>query len=223
MLYPIWISFRQTRDVRRLDSRGVAQKILSEIEIPLLDQAVAQRGYALVLGRPCAAPERGVAAILRAWRPGMRLRNTHVPEIAVAGCPAWLTAALDAGAADAVSHPVNPYELAARVDVRVRSHMPGDTRIGDLRIDRVHRAVARAGLSIPLVPREFALLLYLAERHGEFVSRRELLEQVWGLGFDPGTNVVAVHVSKLRAKIDRGFAAPMIRGVKGLGYRLDAA
>ncbi|APR51620.1 winged helix-turn-helix domain-containing protein [Sphingomonas koreensis] len=201
----------------------MAQKILSEIEIPLLDQAVAQRGYALVLGRPCAAPDRGVAAILRAWRPGMRIRSTHVPEIAVAGCAAWLTAALDAGAADAVSYPVNPYELAARLDVRVRSHMPGDTRIGDLRIDRVRRTIARAGIPIPLVPREFALLLYLAERHGEFVSRRELLEQVWGLRFDPGTNVVAVHISKLRAKIDRGFAAPMIRGVKGLGYRLDAA
>lgn len=66
------------------------------------------------------------------------------------------------------------------------------------------------------------MLLYLVERRGEFVSRRELLEQVWGLRFDPGTNVVAVHISKLRAKIDRGFTNPMIRGVKGLGYRFDA-
>lgn len=208
--------------MRRVDSQGVEQKILSEIDIPLLDQAIAQRGYALVLGTLCAVPGRDVAAILRAWGPGIRIRGSHVPEIAVAGCPAWLAAALDAGAADAVSHPVDPFELAARVDVRVRSHMPGDTRIGDLRINRVHRAVARDGHPIPLVPREFALLLYLAERRGEFVSRRELLEQVWGLRFDPGTNVVAVHVSKLRAKIDRGFASPMIRGVKGLGYRLDA-
>ena len=198
------------------------QKILSEIDIPLLDHAIAQRGYALVLGKPSGAPDRDVAAVLRAWGPGIRIRSTRVPEIAVADCPAWLAAALDAGAADAVSHPVNPFELAARVDVRVRSHLPGDTRVGDLRIDRVHRAVARAGLPIPLVPREFALLLYLVERRGEFVSRRELLEQVWGLRFDPGTNVVAVHVSKLRAKIDRGFSRPMIRGVKGLGYRLDA-
>lgn len=200
----------------------MGKKILSEIDIPLLDHAIAQRGYALVLGQPCAVPDRDVAAVLRAWRPGIRIRSTRVPEIAVAGCPAWLAAALDAGAADAVSHPVDAYELAARVDMRVRSHLPGETRIGDLRIDRVHRAVVRAGLPIPLVPREFALLLYLAERRGDFVSRRELLEQVWGLRFDPGTNVVAVHVSKLRAKIDRGFAAPMIRGVKGLGYRLDA-
>ncbi len=198
------------------------QKILSEIDIPLLDHAIAQRGYALVLGEPCSAPDRDVAAVLRKWRPGIRIRSSRIPEIAVAGCAAWLAAALDAGAADAVSHPVNPFELAARVDVRVRSHMPGDTRIGDLRIDRVHRTVARAGLPVPLVAREFALLLYLVERRGEFVSRRELLEQVWGLRFDPGTNVVAVHVSKLRAKIDRGFASPVIRGVKGLGYRFDA-
>lgn len=200
----------------------MGQKILSEIDIPLLDQAVAQRGYALVLKRPVALADRDVAAVLRVWGPGIRIRNTRVPEIAVAGCAAWLPAALDAGAADAVAHPVNPFELAARVDVRIRSHMPGETRIGDLTIDRIRRQVERAGRPIPLVAREFALLLYLAERRGEFVSRRELLEQVWGLRFDPGTNVVAVHVSKLRAKIDRDFAAPMIRSAKGLGYRLDA-
>ncbi|WP_423606189.1 winged helix-turn-helix domain-containing protein [Sphingomonas sp. MS122] len=198
------------------------QKILSEIDIPLLDHAIAQRGYALVLGKPPAAPGRDVAAVLRAWGPGIRIRSTRVPEIAVAGCPAWLAAALDAGAADAVSHPVDPFELAARVDVRVRNHMPGETRIGELTINRIRRDVARAGRHIPLVAREFALLLYLADRHGEFVSRSELLEQVWGLRFDPGTNVVAVHISKLRAKIDRDFASPMIRSTKGLGYRLDA-
>lgn len=198
------------------------QKIISEIDIPLLGHAIAQRGYALVLGMPPALPGRDVAAVLRAWGPGIRIRSTRVPEIAIAGCPAWLAAALDAGAADAVSHPVDPFELAARVDMRVRSHMPGETRIGDLTINRNRREVARAGRHIPLVAREFALLLYLAERRGEFVSRRELLEQVWGLPFDPGTNVVAVHISKLRAKIDRDFACPMIRSTKGLGYRLDA-
>lgn len=198
-------------------------KILSEIDIPLLDRAIAQRGYALVLGQPLVLPDRDVAAVLRAWGPGIRIRNTRIPEIAVAGCAAWLAAALDAGAADAVAHPVDPFELAARVDVRVRSHMPGETRIGDLTIDRVRRRVERAGRPIPLVAREFALLLYLVERRGEFVSRRELLEQVWGLRFDPGTNVVAVHVSKLRAKIDRDFAVPLIHSAKGLGYRLDAA
>lgn len=198
------------------------QKILSEIDIPLLDRAIAQRGYALVLGAPMAAPGRDVAAVLRRWGPGMRFRSTRVPEIAVARCAALLAAALDAGAADAVAHPVDPFELAARVDVRVRSHMPGESRIGDLRIDRVRREVSRGGRPIPLVPREFALLLYLAERRGEFVSRAELLERVWGLRFDPGTNVVAVHVSKLRAKIDRDFADPIIQSAKGLGYRLDA-
>lgn len=202
------------------------QKILSEIDIPLLDRAIAQRGYALVLGKPAAeldrTLDRDVAAVLRAWGPGNRIRSPWVPEIAVTGCPAWLAAALDAGAADAVAHPVDPFELAARVDVRVRCHMPGEIRIGDLCIDRVRREVSRAGRPIPIVPREFALLLYLAGRRGEFVSRRELLEKVWDLRFDPGTNVVAVHISKLRAKVDRGFATPMIRTAKGLGYRLDA-
>ncbi|MBA4763789.1 MAG: winged helix-turn-helix transcriptional regulator [Sphingomonas sp.] len=75
---------------------------------------------------------------------------------------------------------------------------------------------------IALVPREYALLRYLAERPGRFVSRGELLEQVWKLRFDPGTNVVAVQISNLRAKLDRPFATAMIEGRKGLGYRLIA-
>lgn len=213
---------RPIPDPRRVQITNVEQKILSEIDIPLLDRAIAQRGYALVLGTPSAVPDPAVAAVLRTWEPGIRIRGTRVPEIAVAGSSAGLAAALDAGAADAVSHPVDPFELAARVDARVRNHMPGETRIGELTINRLRREVARAGRPISLVPRELALLLHLAERHGEFVSRRELLEQVWGLNFDPGTNVVAVHISKLRAKIDRDFASPMIRSAKGLGYRLDA-
>ncbi|WP_294080042.1 winged helix-turn-helix domain-containing protein [Sphingomonas sp.] len=70
--------------------------------------------------------------------------------------------------------------------------------------------------------REFELLSHLAAHPGRFVSRSRLLADIWGLAFDPGTNVVAVHISNLRAKLDRPFAYSMIEGAKGLGYRLNA-
>nr|WP_302054027.1 winged helix-turn-helix domain-containing protein [Sphingomonas tagetis] len=183
------------------------------------------RGYALVpVGFASAdeAPDSSLpAAILRKWGPGITLRGTGIPEIAVTPCAAAVAAALDAGAADAVAVPVDAHELAARLDARIRHHAPHPIVIGDLRIDPVRRHVTRADHTIPLLPREYALLLHLAERRGECVSRRALLAAVWQLRFDPGTNVVAVHMSKLRAKLDRGFAFPLLHTVKGVGYRLD--
>nr|WP_243852986.1 winged helix-turn-helix domain-containing protein [Sphingomonas naasensis] len=94
--------------------------------------------------------------------------------------------------------------------------------MGDLRIDPVERRVEREGRAIALLPREYALLLHLARSAGRSIAREELLAAVWGLRFDPGTNVVEVHVSRLRAKLDRGFAAPMLVTDKGRGYRLIA-
>jgi two-component system OmpR family response regulator len=94
--------------------------------------------------------------------------------------------------------------------------------VGTLRIDPVERRVTRDGRAIPLLPREYALLLYLARAEGRCVSRGELLGMVWGLRFDPGTNVVQVHVSRLRAKLDRGFGTPMLQTLKGRGYCLTA-
>lgn len=200
----------------------MGQQIITEIEIPALAEAMLMRGYALVAAQPdrCDAPL--AVAILRKWHLGITLRRTSIPEIAVAPCRATVAAALDAGAADAVAVPVDPHELAARVDARIRHHMPRPIEIGDLTVDAARRQVMRAGRPIPLLPREFDLLLHLAERHGECVDRRALLAAVWRLRFDPGTNVVAVHMSKLRARIDRGFATPLLHTVKGVGYRLDA-
>jgi two-component system OmpR family response regulator len=205
---------------------AVGQRIVSELHIPLLAEAMRARGYALVLAGEGPAERLAdaadIAATLRRWSPGVVLGGSPVPAIAVAACRSALAAALDAGAADAVADPVDPDELAARVDARVRAHLPRAMAIGDLRIDRATRQVWRAGHPIDLVPREFALLLHLAERRGDWVSRAQLLEQVWKLRFDPGTNVVAVHVSTLRAKVDRHHATPLIHGRKGLGYRLCA-
>ena len=80
----------------------------------------------------------------------------------------------------------------------------------------------RAGRPVPLLAREYALLLHLARHAGQPLSRTDLLRAVWRLDFDPGTNSVEVHMSRLRAKLDRGGARPLLRTVKGRGYMLDA-
>jgi two-component system OmpR family response regulator len=180
------------------------------------------RGYQLEIGYARATPTSHIAAVLCRWRSGRTLEGGPVPQIALTDDRAGLVAALDAGASDAVAVPIDPDELAARVDIRVRRHAATPLTIGALRLDPIARSAARAGTQIALVPREFALLRYLAQRAGRFVSRHELLEQVWGLRLDPGTNVVAVHVSNLRAKLDRPFPTAMIEGRRGLGYRLNA-
>uniref|UniRef100_UPI003A846C42 winged helix-turn-helix domain-containing protein n=1 Tax=Sphingomonas sp. GlSt437 TaxID=3389970 RepID=UPI003A846C42 len=92
--------------------------------------------------------------------------------------------------------------------------------VGPIRIDRLAQRVTREGQPIALLPREYRLLRYLAEQAGRPVGRGELLRQVWNLPFDPGTNVVEVHVSRLRARLDRGFAEPVLRTEKGRGYML---
>ena len=112
--------------------------------------------------------------------------------------------------------------VAARLAALVRRSTAPRLQVGDVAIDQVTRRVTRAGAAIALVPREYALLLHLARRQGDTVSRRVLLDQVWGLGFDPGTNVVEVHVSRLRAKLGHA-SAPILFTDKGAGYRLGPA
>jgi two-component system OmpR family response regulator len=134
-------------------------------------------------------------------------------------CGTNVAGALDAGADDAVALPACAGEIAARLAARLRSQ-PLAITLGGLRIDTVERRVSRDGRPVSLLPREYGLLLHLARSAGRCVGREELLAAVWGLRFDPGTNVVEVHVSRLRAKLDRGFAAAMLVTDKGRGYRL---
>ncbi len=137
----------------------------------------------------------------------------------VAGDDAAVAAAIDAGADDAVALSSSDSLIAARLAALVRRGS-GKVRLGPLEIDRVERRVARAGRTLDLLPREYRLLLHLAERAGQVVPHDDLRRAVWGLAFHPGTNVVAVHVSRLRAKLDRGFEVPLLHTEKGLGYRL---
>jgi two-component system OmpR family response regulator len=178
-----------------------------------------------VVGLAAALAARGVAvdargpALLTARRSGW---DWPGPVIVLVPAGEEIAAVLDAGAADAVAADAAPDEIAARVAARLRTSVPPLT-IGELLIDRIARRVTRAGQALALLPREYALLLHLADHAGAPVSRAALLEAIWGMRFDPGTNVVQVHVSRLRAKLDHGFAHPMLRTEKGIGYRLAPA
>lgn len=124
---------------------------------------------------------------------------------------------------------VKPYaisELLARVEALSRRGMadPPQTllQVHDLKIDLLTREVVRAGQKIDLLPREFRLLEYLMHNAGQVVTRAMLLEHVWNYLFDPQTNVIDVHISRLRAKIDRGFEHSILNTVRGKGFCLCA-
>jgi two-component system OmpR family response regulator len=131
---------------------------------------------------------------------------------------------LRAGGDDYLPKPYAFSELLARVEVLVRrratssSGEPTAYRVGDLQLDRLSHRVTRSGTEIVLQPREFRLLEYLMKNAGQVVTRTMLLEHVWDYHFDPQTNVIDVHVSRLRSKIDKGFDRPLIHTVRGAGY-----
>lgn len=132
---------------------------------------------------------------------------------------------LNAGADDYLVKPFAFGELSARVAALARRPQMKDEatvlRAADLEMDLVRRRVTRQGQEIELLPREFALLEHLLRRKGRVQTRTMLLEGVWDLGFDPQTNVVETHVSRLRSKVDRPFGAELIQTVRGAGYRID--
>jgi two-component system, OmpR family, response regulator len=131
---------------------------------------------------------------------------------------------LRAGGDDYLTKPFAFSELSARLDALVRrsqgTNANAALEIADLRMDLLAHRVTRAGKPLPLKPREFALLEYLMRHAGHVVTRTMLLENVWEYHFDPQTNVVDVHISKLRQKIDAGFEPALLHTVRGVGYRL---
>lgn len=129
--------------------------------------------------------------------------------------------ALEGGMQEVVGPWMHEAEAVARI-IRFADAAQPELRLGDLVIRLVDRSVTRAGRPVLLLAREYALLLHLARHPGQAVSRSELLRAVWRLDFDPGTNSVEVHISRLRGKLDHGFATKMLRTVKGRGYALHA-
>ena len=133
---------------------------------------------------------------------------------------------LQAGGDDSLVKPYAIAELVARVAALARRRETGSVqtllRVGELEMDLIGREVRRGGKEIDLQPREFQLLEFLMRHAGQSVTRTMLLERVWEYHFDPQTNVIDVHISRLRSKIDKGFDRPMLQTVRGAGYRLDA-
>ena len=135
-------------------------------------------------------------------------------------------AGLRAGGDDYLVKPFAMAELLARVEALGRRKGTPDTQAklscGDLEMDLITRNVTRGGEKIDLQPREFKLLEYLMRNANRVVTRSMLLENVWDYHFDPQTNVIDVHISRLRGKIDKGFDTPLLETVRGAGYRLHA-
>lgn len=131
---------------------------------------------------------------------------------------------LRAGGDDYLTKPFAFGELLARLDALLRrSQAQGAETVmtlGDLAVDMLAHRVTRAGKPVALQPREFKLLTYLLRHANQVVTRTMLLENVWDYHFDPQTNVIDVHISKLRQKIDAGFATPLLRTVRNAGYML---
>jgi two-component system copper resistance phosphate regulon response regulator CusR len=154
----------------------------------------------------------------------LRARNIDVPVI-------WVTArdavdervkGLRMGGDDYIVKPFAFAELLARIHVVMRHHRTR-TRIvvGDLQINLVDGAAVREGQALRLTRTEFGLLRCLAENAGSPVSRIQLLQTVWGFDFDPGTNVVEVHIRRLRKKLDQPFSRPFVHTERGAGYVLE--
>ena len=133
---------------------------------------------------------------------------------------------LNAGGDDYLVKPFAFGELSARINALARRPQMRDTEstlsAGDLQMDLIRRTVTGYDVVIVLLPREFALLVCLLRRKGRVQTRTMLLEAVWDLNFDPQTNVVESHISRLRAKVDKPFPTELIKTVRGAGYRIDA-
>jgi two-component system OmpR family response regulator len=160
----------------------------------------------------------------------LRASNNHTPALILSalGEVDDRVDGLKAGGDDYLVKPFAFSELMARLEALIRRAQAGgdspDTtlHVGDLSLDLLRREVKRAGKHIDLQPREFQLLEFLMRHAGQVVTRTMLLEGVWDYHFDPQTNVIDVHISRLRSKIDRGFDHPLLHTVRGAGYRLEA-
>lgn len=210
-------------------SIGMAQIRLVDIDRPTLVTALVARGMTVSAGRhqegsECDALIFRVGTAHRAVRTVAGLAGCATMALVDSGDDAdddAVIAALDAGIDDAVPVATSDAVIAARTAALLRRTTRSTMLVvGGLTIDLIGRRAIRDGQPIALLPREFKLLEVLARHAGATVPRAMLLRTVCGLGFDPGTNVLEVHVSRLRARLDHGFAAPMLLTDKGIGYRL---
>jgi two-component system OmpR family response regulator len=169
-------------------------------------------------------PELDGLSVIRTLRAAKK--KTPVLVLSALGEVADRVQGLNAGSDDYLVKPFAFSELLARLDALMR-RSDGETSktslaVGNLEIDLLSREVRRGGMLIELQPREFRLLEYLMRHTGQVVTRTMLLENVWDYHFDPQTNVIDVHISRLRGKIDRDFDYALLQTIRGAGYCLRA-
>ncbi len=156
----------------------------------------------------------------------IRMADEHLPVVMLTARDSVpdRVRGLELGADDYLTKPFAFSELVARIRSVLRrgaKRLPEQLRVADLQIDLFAHKASRAGRRLDLSPKEFALLSLLARRRGEVLSRTLIAEQVWDMNFDPETNVVDVHIRRLRAKVDDQFDRKLIHTVRGVGYVLD--
>lgn len=187
-----------------------------------LELAMGDRYAAIVLDRMLPGLD-GLTLLLR-----LREAGNHTPVLMLSALASLdeRVKGLRAGSDDYLTKPFELPELLARLEaVQRRAAPPGEvTRLveGELELDLLARRVSWSGKRIELQPREFRLLEYLVRHRGHVVTRSMLLEGVWDYHFDPGTNVIDVHVSRLRKKLDEGGAGNIVQTVRGAGYRVGS-
>jgi two-component system OmpR family response regulator len=185
---------------------GLALALDGEYDVLIVDRMLPKRDGLAVIG---SLREKGLKT------PALILSALAQVDDRVKG--------LRAGGDDYLPKPYSFAELLARIEVLARRHGGREDtvyRVGDLSLDRLSHQVMRGSEEISLQPREFRLLEYLMKHAGQVVTRTMLLENVWDYHFDPQTNVIDVHISRLRSKIDKGFSQPLLHTVRGAGYMI---
>lgn len=183
-----------------------------------LEQAMAASYDALIVDR--MLPKREGLSVIES----LRAQNNQTPVLILSalGEVDDRVKGLRAGGDDYLTKPYAFTELLARIEALARRAQPeeADTKykVGDLVLDRLSHSVSRDGDLINLQPREYRLLEYLMKHAGQVVTRTMLLENVWDYHFDPQTNVIDVHISRLRSKIDKNFDVPLLHTIRGAGY-----
>jgi two-component system OmpR family response regulator len=189
-----------------------------------LERAVADRYSAIVLDRMLPDGVDGLTVLS-----SLRGLGVDVPVLILSALSAVdeRVRGLRAGGDDYLTKPFESLELTARIEVLVRRRAVPDRetmlRVGDLEVDLLKREVRRSGRAIDLLPREYRLLEYLLRHPGQVITRTMLFEEVWSYRYDQRTNVIDVHMGKLRRKLDDGGLPSMIQTVRGSGYILRAA
>ncbi len=205
-----------------------------------LEKGLLQAGYAVstcydgAKGLEAAASDSFDLILLDLMLPGangfdvlknLRSFGIHTPVIIISALSETehLVKGLDLGAVDYIKKPFEWEELLARIRVVQKKYFGQESpviKIEDLTIDLIGRKVMRNGKEIKLTAKEFILLEYLARNANRIVSKNQIMENVWEMDFDPGSNIVEVHIYQLRKKINEGFENKLIETVVGLGYSL---